>query len=88
MNWIKCLPIFFLLVACSEPPAPKLRLNNRRIADSIYKEQIPMLTTEQDSLCKLLEEEHLDEVIDSILNLRRAKIKAQIQRSKKPTNEE
>lgn len=83
MRILKIICISLLAFACSEPPAPKLRLSNRRLADSIFKEQIKIITETQDSICSAYEEEHLDYVVDSILTLRRNKIKEQIERSKK-----
>ena len=72
-----------LAFACSDPPETKLRRSNRILADSIYKEQLKLLSEEQDSLCLDREDKFLQTTVDSILQLRRAKIKAQISRSKK-----
>ena len=83
MRILKLIGISLLVIACSEPPSPKLRLNNRRLADSIFKEEIQILDQQQDSICSQYEQEHLDHVVDSILSLRRNKIKEQIERSKK-----
>lgn len=83
MKTLKIIGISILAFACSEPPATKLRLSNRRLADSIFKEEIKLLTEQQDSSCLEFEIKHLDSVVDSILNLRRTKIKEQIKRSKK-----
>lgn len=83
MRILKLTAISLLVIACSEPPSPKLRLNNRRLADSIFKEEIQILDQKQDSICNQYEKEHLDHVVDSILSLRRSKIKEQIERSKK-----
>ena len=83
MRILKIIGFSILAFACSEPPAPKLRLSNRRLADSIFKEEIKLLTEKQDSLCQDFESKHLDLVVDSILTIRRTKIKEQIKRSKK-----
>ena len=83
MKILKIIPVLLFALACSEPPETKLRRSNRVVADSIYKEQLNLLTEEQDSLCQLREDKFLLATVDSILQLRRAKIKAQISRSKK-----
>lgn len=82
MKILKIIPLLVLVFACSEPPEAKLRRSNRVVADSLYKEQLKMLTEEQDSLCIERENNFLKATVDSILQLRRAKIKEQINRSK------
>ena len=51
MKILKILPLLLLAFACSDPPETKLRRSNRILADSIYKEQLKLLSEEQDSLC-------------------------------------
>ena len=82
MKTLKIIPLLVFAFACSEPPEAKLRRSNRVVADSLYKEQLKMLTEEQDSLCIERENNFLKATVDSILQLRRAKIKEQINRSK------
>lgn len=72
----------FIISGCSESPIPDLSSSERKIADSIYRDEMKFFRPEMDSLCEVLKDSLLPIYIDSMAKVRTAEIEKQLERIK------
>jgi len=77
------ITIITLLLACSDPPAPALLYEDRKIVDSLYQLEYEEIVDSLDAACDTLLATEIDETIDSILKIRLVEIVKQKQRYQK-----
>lgn len=74
---ITVLSLLFLATSACEEDAPlKLTAAQRDQLDTLFTAQVRDLNAELDSLCRKRYEEKLDQVVDSILRVRKAQEEA------------
>lgn len=69
--WIGILALAFSGNGCSEPPPLKLTAAQRDQVDTLYLKQVAVLGKELDSLCTLQTPERVQQLVDSLLEIRR-----------------
>lgn len=74
------LTLTALLIACSDPPAPALLYEDRKIVDSLYQLEYEKMVDSLDAACDTTLITKLDETVDSILKIRLVEIVKQKQR--------
>ena len=55
---------------CCEEEAPRIRAPERKLIDSLYKQQTELLKVELDSICSTSRKARIDFAVDSIMDLR------------------
>ena len=73
--------VVILLSSCEFEP-PDLSIQERKIADSIYRETIKPLREEMDSTCQFMQDRLILVYRDSMLKAREAEIQKQLERIK------
>lgn len=68
------------LASCTEPPPPSLSSQDRKIADSLYRDSINYLKPVMDSLCDLNFDKNVQATVDSIMAERLEEIRKQMER--------
>lgn len=69
-----------LLASCTEPPPPSLSSDDRKFADSLYRDSINYLKPVIDSLCELNFDKNVQATVDSIMSERLEEIRKQMKR--------
>ena len=71
--------IFFVFPSCEFKP-PDLSIQERKIADSLYREKMKTYREEMDSVCQQLQDSLIPIYKDSILKMRESEIQKQLER--------
>ncbi len=78
-------------LACTEPPPRTLTLAERRLADSLFQEEVKREKPLLDSLCEQRFDSLVEVMLDSILDVRKKAMDKQLQRLRseleKPSNQ-
>lgn len=82
-NFWKCFLIVVVLFPSCEFEPPGLSIQERKIADSIYRDSIKVFSKDLDTLCLHLQDSLVPVYRDSILILREKEIQKQLDRVKK-----
>mgnify|MGYP000309149044 CR=1 FL=1 len=69
-----------LMGSCTEPPPPSLSSDDRKFADSLYRDSINYLKPVMDSLCELNFDKNVQATVDSIMSERLEEIRKQMER--------
>lgn len=70
-------------VSCGEPTIPGLSMSERKMADSLYRNEMKVFRPKMDSICTALQDSLLPIYIDSMKKERIAEIERQLERIKK-----
>ena len=76
-----CISLSFFVVSC-ETTIPDLSISERKVADSIYRDEMKSFRSEMDSLCLVLKDSLLPIYVDSMEKVRLAEIEKQLERIK------
>ncbi len=80
--------LYFGGTGCSDPPPRTLTLAERKLADSLFQEEIKKLKPKLDSLCELRFDSLVASALDSMLEVRKTLMKKQLERLQKEMREE
>lgn len=72
--------LLFVLASCTEPPPPSLSSDDRKFADSLYRDSINRWKIEIDSICTLNFDKNVQATVDSIMSERLEEIRKQMER--------
>ncbi len=75
-------------LSCSEPPPRTLTLAERKLADSLFQEEVKRLKPQLDSLCELRFDSLVKSALDSMLEVRKELMEKQLKRLQKETGKE
>lgn len=67
-------------LSCTEPPPRTLTLAERKLADSLFQEEVKLLKLRLDSLCDLRFDSMVRFALDSMLSVRKELMKKQLER--------
>lgn len=70
-------------VGCGDPTIPGLSMSERKLADSLYRDEMKVFRPKMDSICTALQDSLLPIYIDSMKKERIAEIERQLERIKK-----
>ncbi|MFT4759580.1 MAG: hypothetical protein ACI9XO_002178 [Paraglaciecola sp.] len=72
--------LLLFLTRCTEPPPPTLSSDDRKFADSLYRDSVNYLKPVIDSLCELNFDKNVQATVDSIMTERLEEIRKQMER--------
>jgi len=81
------MTIITLMLACSDPPAPALLYEDRKIVDSLYQLEYEKIVDSLDAACDTMLRVQMDATVDSILKIRLVEIVKQKQRYQQENGE-
>ena len=90
MKFVLRFPMRFLFIAafftgnsgCTEPPPPSLRIADKELIDSLYRDYVATQKGVEDSLCELHFDRRVQLQVDSIMAEREAEIARYLERIK------